>query len=88
MKKRKPKLAVDNSFVEGDELSYEEFKFYAEKILDLRQRYPELVALSKRARDNDDIAMTLTLAALDAAYEYWRDIIAAKQRAKLKATDK
>jgi hypothetical protein len=54
MKKRKPpKLIVDNKLPDDstEEFTYEEFKVIAEHLLDVHARYPEIDALTKRARD-------------------------------------
>ena len=63
MKKRKsPKLVVDNKLPAepSEEFTYEEFKVIAEQLLEVHTRYPEIDALTKRARDNKDYAMVMT----------------------------
>jgi hypothetical protein len=91
MKKRKrPKLVVDNKLPdeETDEFTYEEFKVYAEQLLDFHNRYPEIDALAKRARDNKDEAMGMAVFELQFRYDVWRDILAEKKRAKLRVVKK
>jgi hypothetical protein len=91
MKKRKrPKLVVDNKLPdeETDEFTYEEFKVYAEQLLDFHKRYPEIDALAKRARDNKDEAMGMAVFELQFRYDVWRDILAEKKRAKLRVVQK
>jgi hypothetical protein len=86
MKKRKPpKLVVDNKLPDdsSEEFTYEEFKVYAEQIMDFHKRYPEIDALAKRARDNKDEAMGLAVFELQFRYDVWRDILAEKERQKL-----
>jgi hypothetical protein len=81
MKKPKPpKLVVDNKLPTEptEEFTYEEFKVYAEQIIDVHKRYPEIDALSRRARDNHDEAMLMAAFELTVRYEDWRDYLAAK----------
>jgi hypothetical protein len=88
MKKRKrPKLVVDNKLPDesSEKFTYEEFKVIAEQLLDMHARYPEIDALMKRARDNKDMAMTMTVLELSVRYEFWRDVHADGERQKLRA---
>jgi hypothetical protein len=76
MKKRKPpKLVVDNELPDDDE---DGWKVICEQIIDVHKRYPEIDALSRRARDNHDEAMLMAAFELTVRYEDWRDYLAAK----------
>jgi hypothetical protein len=88
---KRPKLVVDNKLPDdasSDEFTYEEFKVIAEQLLDLHARYPEIDALAKRARDNNDMAMIMTLLELNIRYEFWRDVHAEGKREKLRVVKK
>jgi hypothetical protein len=87
MKKRKPpKLVVDNKLPDepSGKLTYEEFRVLAEQLLDLHKRYPEIDALTKRARDNKDEPMGMALFELSFRYDLWRDVMAEEKRSKLR----
>ena len=87
MKKRKrPKLVVDNKLPdeETDKFTYEEFKVIAEQLLDLHARYPEIDAMTRRARDNNDEPMGMVLFELWLRYDFWRDVFAEEKRRKLR----
>jgi hypothetical protein len=52
MKKRKPpKLVVDNKLSDDDE---DGWKVICEQVCDVHNRYPEIDAMLKRARETDD----------------------------------
>jgi hypothetical protein len=76
----KPKLVVDNKLLDEDE----DFETIAEQILDLHKRYPEIDALLKRARDNNDMAMFMAATTMIGDYGYWRDVVAEVKRRKLR----
>jgi hypothetical protein len=86
MKKKPPKLVVDNKLPDepSEEFTYEEFKVIAEQLLDLHARYPEIDALTKRARENKDEAMMMAVFELTWRYDDWRDYLAEKERRKLR----
>jgi hypothetical protein len=88
MKKRKPpKLVVDNKLPaepDPEVFTYEEFQVIANKIINIRKRYPEIDALTDRAHKNKDMAMQMALYSLEFQYDQWRDIIAEDKRNKLK----
>jgi hypothetical protein len=91
MKKGKPpKLVVDNKLPDdsSEEFTYEEFKVIAEQLLDLHNRYPEIDALAKRARENKDEAMMMAVFELTWRYDDWRDYLAEKERQKLRVVKK
>jgi hypothetical protein len=91
MKKRKrPKLVVDNKLPDEptEEFTYEEFKVIAEQLLDLHARYPEIDVLTRRARENKDEAMGMTLLELSLRYDMWREVIAEEERSKLRVVKK
>jgi hypothetical protein len=91
MKKRKPpKLVVDNKLPDEptEEFTYEEFKVYADQLLDLHTRYPEIDALTTRARDYDDMAMFIALTRLVIDYDDLRDFVAERKRQKLRVLKK
>jgi hypothetical protein len=91
MKKRKrPKLVVDNKLPdEGSEkFTYEEFKVIAEYLLEVHARYPEIDVLTKRARDNKDDAMVMACWGITGLYDFYRDLIAKRERAKLHVVKK
>jgi hypothetical protein len=86
MKKRKPpKLVVDNKLPDADaeEFSEEEIAAVLEQIEDLHDRYPEIDALIKRARETNDKAMWCACVEMVTRYGMWRDFIAEKEREKL-----
>jgi hypothetical protein len=86
MKKRKsPKLVVDNKLPdeETDKLTYPEFKVLATQLIDFHKRYPEIDALTKRARDNKDEAMGMAVFELWLRYDLWREVFAEQKREKL-----
>jgi hypothetical protein len=85
-KPKRPKLVVDNRLPDepSEEFTHEEFKVYADQLLDLHARYPEIDALTRRARDNDDMAMFVALGRLVTDYEDLRDFIAERKRQKLR----
>jgi hypothetical protein len=87
MKKPKhPKLVVDNKLPDesSEELTFEEFKMIANKIMDVRKHYPKIDALSMRAHKNKDLAMSMALMSLEYQYDYWRDVITERKREKLR----
>jgi hypothetical protein len=87
MKKRKlPKLVVDNKLPDGgsEEFTYEEFKVIAEQLLEVHTRYPEIDALMKRARENKDYAMVMACWGITGEYDFYRDLLAARERKKLR----
>jgi hypothetical protein len=90
MKKKTPKLVVDNKLPDepSGEFTYEEFKVIAEQLLDLHTRYPEIDMLTKRARDNKDEAMTMAVFELTWRYDDWRNYLAEKKRRKLRVVKK
>jgi hypothetical protein len=86
MKKRKPpKLVVDNKLPDEstEEFSYEEFRVIADNLLEVHARYPEIDALTKRARANNDYAMVMASWGITGLYDLYRDIAAAREREKL-----
>jgi hypothetical protein len=88
--KKKPKLIVDNKLPaeSSEEFTYEEFKVYAEQLIDFHKRYPEIDALTRRARDNKDEPMGMVLFELWLRYDYWRDVFAEIERNKLRVVKK
>jgi hypothetical protein len=91
MKKRKPpKLVVDNKLPDdsSEEFTYEEFKVIAEQLLDMHERYPEIDALMKRARENKDDAMVMACWGITCEYDFYRDLLAAREREKLRVVKK
>jgi hypothetical protein len=87
MKKRKPpKLVVNNKLPDDstEEFTYEEFKVIAEHLLEVHTRYPEIDALTKRARDNKDDAMVMASWGITGLYDLYRDLSAERKRAKLR----
>jgi hypothetical protein len=89
-KRKRPKLVVDNKLPAepSEEFTYEEFKVIAEQLLEVHARYPEIDALTKRARDNKDYAMVLAGWGITGQYEFYRDLLAEKERAKLRVVKK
>jgi hypothetical protein len=86
MKKRKPpRLVVDNKLPDepSEEFTHEEFKVYAEQIIDLHKRYPELDEIVRRAHKTKDTAMSMALLDLNMQYAFWRDIVAEDNRNEL-----
>jgi hypothetical protein len=85
-----PTLVVDNKLPTepSEEFTYEEFKVIAEDLLDVQARYPEIDALLQRARDNDDYAMFLAVTGLCVHYDYWRGVVAEREREKLHVVKK
>jgi hypothetical protein len=85
-KPKRPKLVVDNKLPDEptEEFTYEEFKVIADQLIELHKRYPELDALSKRARELGDDAMGMVCLDLFVRYGMFRDWIAEKKRRKLK----
>jgi hypothetical protein len=82
MKKRKrPKLVVDNELPDDDEGGWAAI---CEQVLDVHNRYPEIDALLKRARENDDRAMWAACVEMVTRYPIWRDVIAEHKREKLR----
>jgi hypothetical protein len=82
MKKRKPpKLVVDNKLSDDDE---DGWKVICEQVCDVHNRYPEIDAMLKRARETDDRAMWMAVVDLVSRYGMWRDIIAEVKREKLR----
>jgi hypothetical protein len=91
MKKRKPpKLIVDNKLPDesSERFTYREFKVIAERLLDVHDRYPEIDALVKRARDNKDGAMVMAALEITSMYSLWRDVFAEREREKLRMVKK
>jgi hypothetical protein len=91
MKKRKrPKLVVDNKLPDEptEEFTYEEFKVIAERLIDLHKRYPEIDALTRRARDNKDEAMAIATMKLIVDYDDLCDFVAERKRRKLRVVKK
>lgn len=87
MKKLKhPKLVVDNKLSDepSEGFSYPEFKVYAEQVIDMHKRYPELTQIAYRAFKSGDIAMSLALLDLNTDYSFWRDVVAEDNRNELK----
>jgi hypothetical protein len=92
LKKRKPpQLVVDNKFPDPDDdtgLSKEEVRLIMEQVTDVHNRYPEIDALIRRARETDDRAMWCACVEMVVHYSMWRDLIAEKQREKLRVVKK
>jgi hypothetical protein len=91
MKKRKPlKLVVDNKPPDAgvEEFTDEEAKIILEQVEDLHNRYPEIDALVRRARETDDKAMWCMVIEMVSRYFMWRDLIAEKEREKLRVVRK
>jgi hypothetical protein len=89
-KRKRPKLVIDNKLPDEptEEFTYEEFKVIADQLLETHERYPEIDALTRRARDNKDMAMIMTAFELTCRYDEWRDYLAEKKRNKLRVVKK
>jgi hypothetical protein len=82
MKKRKqPKLVVNNRLSDNDEIDW---TMICKQVADLHNRYPEIDALQRRARENGDRAMWFAIVDLISRYGMWRDFIAEHEREKLR----
>jgi hypothetical protein len=91
MKKQKPPaLVVDNKLPAEptEEITDEEIHVVMVQIADVHNRYPEIDALMKRARETDDRAMWCACVEMVARYSIWRDVITEKQREKLRMVKK
>lgn len=83
-----PKLIVDNapSSDEDDDsdFPYSEFLPIAQRILEIRRRFPEIDLLHKRAFAERDMALTMALFEFEDMYWHCKDYEANEQRKKLK----